>query len=259
MKPGILFLWALTSLAPWQLALGQASPSHRDVYPTGASVSWGVGPVALRDEYISTQRYAGSLPSLTAEWARFHQRNGFRVEMDLATSSDVRNYSVSTAVTEFALDLDFLYPSGSVSLGSRRVYLFLGPSAGVGVWVNDQQIASQGMEVALSFASLFSLGVVGDVVLPVTSRLQALGSLRLALFSAGIRMVDLMEDDEESPLKLLGPLSASRGVGSFGLRYRAVDWLSLGLGYEGRLLRLTPWDPLLSHRDHLTLSLTLGR
>jgi hypothetical protein len=218
-----------------------------------------VGPVALRDEYISTKRYAGSLPALTAEWARFHQRNGFRVEMDLATSSDVRNYSVATAVTEFALDLDFLYPAGSVFLGSRRAFFFLGPSAGVGVWVNDQQIASQGMEVALSFASLFSLGAVGDVVLPLTPRLSALGSLRLALFSAGIRMVDLMEDDEESPLKLLGPLSASRAVGSLGLRYRAVDWASLGFGYEGRLLRLTPWDPLLSHRDHLTFTLTLGR
>jgi hypothetical protein len=259
MKPGILLLWVLTALASWQPALGQALPSHRDVFPTGASVTWGVGPVALRDEYISTQRYAGSLPSLTAEWARFHQRNGFRVEMDLATSSDVRNYSVSTDVTEFALDLDFLYPAGSVSLGSRRVYLFLGPSAGVGVLVNDQQIASQGMEVALSFASLFSLGAVGDMVLPITPRLQALGSLRLALFSACIRMVDLMEDDEESPLKLLGPLSASRGVGSLGLRFRTVDWLSLGLGYEGSLLRVTPWNPLISHRDHLTFTLTLGR
>lgn len=97
------------------------------------------------------------------------------------------------------------------------------------------------------------------MVLPITPRLAALDSVRLALFSACIRMVDLMEDDEESPLKLLGPLSASRGVGSLGLRYRALDWLSLGVGYEGRLLRVTPWDPMISQRDHFTLSLILGR
>lgn len=259
MRRGSLLLFLFPILAPFQSAQGQGPPTHRGVFPTGASFSWGVGLVSLRDEYISPERYSGGLPAVTAEWARFHERNGFRAEFDLATSSEVRNHSVSTAFTDFGLDLDFLYPAGSVSVGSRAVYLFMGPSTGVAVQVNDQQIASQGMEVALSFATLFSLGVVGDVVFPVTTRFSALGSLRVALLSACIRMVDLMEDDEESPFKLLGPLSASRAVGSAGLRYRALDWVSLGIGYEGRLLRVTPWDPMISQRDHLTLTLTLGR
>jgi hypothetical protein len=263
MRPATLPLFLLCCMGNVQGAHGQGTqspgnPLPREVFPAGASLSWGLGPVSLQDEYISKERYSGSLPSLSLQWARFHERSGFRVEMDLATSSDVWSHQVSTAVTEFALDLDFLYPLGAVPIGSRRAFLFLGPSSGISILVNDQQIASHGMEVALSFASLFSLGAVCDGVFPISSRLTALGSFRVALVSAGLRMVDLMADQEESSLKLLSVLSGTRAVGSLGFRYRALDWVSVGLGYQGRLYRVTPWDPLISTRDHLTLTLVLG-
>jgi hypothetical protein len=259
MKSEILALSVLCCLGPTLDARGQSTPTHRDVFPSGASISWGLGPVSLQDEYISRETYSGSLPSFSAEWARFHERSGYRIGMDLASSSDVRSHEVSTAITEFALDLDILYPLGTLPVGSRKTFFFLGPSAGISVLVNDQQIASHGMEVALSFVGLFSLGIAGDVVLPVSSRLTALGSLRAAVLSAGLRMVDLMEDEEESPLKLLAASSATRAVASLGFRYQALPWLSVGAGYQGRLYRVTPWNPLVSTRDHLTLYLGLGR
>lgn len=238
---------------------GQTPPAHREVFPGGAGFTWGVGPVTLQDEYISGERYSGSLPSFSAQWARFHGRSGFRVGMELASSSDVWSHRVSTAVTEFALDLDFLYPAGSISLGSRRAYLFLGPSPGISFLVNDQQIASHGMEVALSFAGLISLGTAGEVVVPLSSRLRAVGTVRAALFSAGLRMVDLVEEEEESSLKLLGPHSGTRVVASAGLRYQALGWAAVQIGYQGRLWRVTAWDRLVSSRDHLTFALVLGR
>jgi len=257
----ILLLGGLGTVHPLlpQSTKGRMTPGHREVFPAGAALSWGLGPVSIHDEYISKETYSGSLPSLYLQWARFHERNGYRIGVDLATSSDVRNHDVSTTITEFALDMDFLYPVGSVSLGSRRAFFFLGPSSGISVLVNDQEIASHGMEVALSFAGLFSLGVAGDAVVPLTSRLNAVGSFRTALASAGLRMVDLMDDDGESPLKLLGPFSATRAVASLGLLYRTLDWVSLGVGYQARLFRVTPWDPLVSTRDHLTLSVALGQ
>lgn len=259
MRSRLLVLSVLCCFGPILEAQGQSTPPHRDVFPSGANFSWGLGPVSLQDEYISRETYSGSLPSFSVQWARFHERSGYRLGMELASSSDVWSHEVSTAITEFALDLDILYPSGSLSIGSRKAFFFLGPSAGISVLVNDQQIASHGLEVALSFVSLFSLGIAGDVVLPISPRLQALGSFRAAVLSAGLRMVDLMEDDEESPLKLLAAPSATRAVASLGLRYQALQWLWVGVGYQSRLYRVTPWNPLVSTRDHLTLNLGLGR
>jgi len=263
MKTPVLLFLVLLSLnaAPQAHGLNAQAQERippRDVFPAGAILSWGVGPVSLRDEYISRERYSGPLPSLSLQWARFHEKSGFRMEMDLANSSRVKSHRVATAITEFALDLDVVYPAGAISLGSRQAYLFLGPTSGISLLVNDQQIASHGLEAAISFVSLFSLGATGDAVVPISSRLVALGSVRVALVSAGLRMVDLMADSEESPFRLLGPWSATRAVASLGLRYQALDWCSLGVGYQTRLLRVTPWDPLASARDHLTFAVGLG-
>ncbi|MGD8276900.1 MAG: hypothetical protein PVH00_02690 [Gemmatimonadota bacterium] len=259
MKPGALVVSILCSVGAVTGVRGQAVPSHRGVFGSGATLRWGFGPTALRDDYISTGRYTGSLPSVYLEWARFHERSGFRLTMDLARSADVRDHGVATEVTEFSLDADFLYPAGSIRIGSRRAFLFLGPSAGISMLVNDQQIASQGLEVALSFVTQISLGLSGNAVLPISDRLQAVGSLRTTLASACLRMVDLMDDDEESPFRLLGPFGANRLVVSLGVGYRALDWLVLGLGYEQRYLRVTAWDRLVSSRDHLTLAFTVDR
>ncbi len=257
--PAHKFLALLLCLGATTGLQGQTPPTHRQVFPAGAAFTWGVGPVSLQDEYISGERYSGSLPSFSARWARFHGRSGFRVGMELPSSSDVWSHRVSTAVTEFALDLDFLYPAGSISLGSRRAFLFVGPSPGISFLVNDQQIASHGMEVALSFAGLFSLGAAGEVVVPLSSRIQAVGTLRAALFSAALRMVDLVEEEEEPSLKLLGPHSGTRAVASAALRYRPLDWAALEVGYQGRPWRVTVWDRLVSSRDHLTFAVVLGR
>jgi hypothetical protein len=259
MKPAILVLALVSAAVTAPALLGQAPSTHGDVFPGGANLTWGVGPVSLRDEYISRERYTGSLATLSARWGRFHERNGFRVEMELSSSPDVRSHHVSTQLTEFALDMDFLYPAGTLALGARRAFFFLGPSPGISLLVNDQQIASDGMEIALSFASLFTLGAAGEVVVPLSSRLLATGAVRTALFSAGLRMVDLVEEDEETALKLLGPLSGTRTLVWAGVLYRALDWVRVGIGYQGRLWRVTAWDPLVSSRDHLTFSLVLGR
>jgi len=255
-KTTILILAAAALLAAPDLA-AQSATTHRTVFPRGLRLSTGIGGFAVRDEYLSRDEYSGSLPSLRATWSRFHERSGYRLGFDLRSSSDISSGDVSAQITEFALDLDYLYPAGRLSLGSRDAFLFVGPFSEFFLYFNKQDIASEGLNLAISFAGLVSAGVTSELVVPLSSRLDVSASARLALLSACLRIVDLMEDDE-SPFKFLTPLSGTRASAALRIRYRLLDRLSLDLGYEAQLLRITPWDRLKSASDNVVVAVAVG-
>jgi len=251
---GILVV--LTVCAPAVLR-AQGAASHRDVFPRGLTVACGVGSYAVRDEYLTRERYSGSLPSFRASWSRFHEHAGFRLGFAVRSSDAIRSHAATTVVTHVSLDLDYLYPAGRPSIGGRRGYLFVGPAAGLFFYLNDQQIASQGLDVALSFAALASVGVASDLIVPLGSRVQLSASARVDVLSATLRMIDIVESDE-SPGRILTPFSGTRASARLTARFRLLPRLSLAAGYGAELLRITPWEKLQAASDEILVALTLG-
>lgn len=254
----ILMTLAAAALLAAPAFAAQSAATHRTVFPQGLRLSTGVGSFAVRDEYLSREEYSGSLPSLRASWSRFHERSGYRLSAELRSAGGISSDAVSAQVTEFALDLDYLYPAGRVSLGSREGFFFVGPSSEIFLYFNKPNIASDGINIAFSFATLFSAGVTSELVVPVSSRLGVSASARLSLLSACLRMVDLEDDDEESPLKLLTAVSGTRAGAALRVRYRLLGRLTLDIGYEALLLRITPWDRVVSASDNLVVAVGLG-
>ena len=114
------------------------------------------------------------------------------------------------------------------------------------------------LELPYSFAMLIPLGVNSTVVLPFTDRLQVAASLRASLFSLGLRMIDLDEDvDEVSPVRFLTLPDGTNARLRLGVRYAFMDHLSVDFGYELQMLRIRPWDPLLSASDNLLAGFTV--
>jgi len=248
-----LTLISLTILLFAGNSFAQDSLSHRAVFPRGISVEYGLGNYSVRDEYISKEKYSGTLPSFTASWSRFHNKYGYYLSLEYGSSSTIKNYNVSTDIYQFALNQGFLYPLPAMSLFTRDVYAFLGPSTELYFFYNKQNIAVSGFDYAQSLAALFSLGVNAEIIYPIRNNLQAESSLSLSMLSLGFRMVD-SEEEDVSPVKLLTLLSGTNAWFRLGIRYHLIDNFSLKLGYKLHLTRISSWDPLLSASDNLIVT-----
>ncbi len=235
----------------------QTAPGAHVLLPSGISIRGGLGRYSVRDEYLSAEKYSGTLPYFSATWAHTHERGGYRIGLEHRNSSEIRNNNISAGVTSFSLDLDYLYRVGTLSLFSRDAALFLGPSTGFFMHFSELNIAFSELELPYSFAILLPVGFNSTLVLPATDQVQFTGSFRTNVFSLGLRMVDLYEDDEESPLRFLSLLSGTNADLRLGVRYALTDRLSLDLGYEFQLLRIEPWDSLLSTSDNVLFGFTV--
>ena len=227
--------------------------------PSGITIKAGVGRYSFRDEYFSTEKYKGTLPYFSATWARLNDRGGYQLGVEHRHSSELRNNNISAGVTSFSLNLDYLYRVATVSLISRPTHVFLGPSTGIFMHISDLNIAFSEFQIPYSFAFLLPLGVNSLAQMQVANRFQLNGSFRASIFSLGLRMIDFAEDvDEETVARFLTLPSGTNAKLGIRLRYLMTDRLSLSIGYELQVLRIRPWDSLLSASDNLLVGITFG-
>jgi hypothetical protein len=237
----------------------QTPPGAQVPFPSGLSIKAGLGRYSVRDEYFSTEKYTGTLPYFSSTWARSREGGGYRIGVEYRNSSELRNNNISAGVTSFSLNLDYLYRVATLDLFSRDASLFLGPSTGFFMHFSELHIAFSELEIPYSFVILLPVGVNSTLVLPITDRFQLAGSLRSSLLSLGLRMIDIDEDvDEESPAGFLTFPSGTNANLRFGLRYGLTDRISMDFGYELQVLRIGPWDPLLSASDNVLAGFTVG-
>lgn len=254
-----LLLLPLALMLPVGDLHAQAEPEEPSRFLSGLSIKAGLGRYSFRDRYFSAERYSGTLPHFSVTWSRMEEGGGYRLGVEHRSSSDLRNHNISAGVTAFSLDLDFLYRVTTLSLLSRDATLFLGPSTGFFMHFSELNLAFAQLEIPYSFAMLIPLGVNSSLVLPVNDRVEVLGSVRASLLSLGLRMIDLMEDtDEELPVGFLTFPSGTNVSLHLGFRYGVTSRVSLDLGYELQVLRIRPWDPLLSVSDNLLAGFTVS-
>jgi len=236
-------------------SLGQDSLNHQSIFPSGITIEYGFGNYSIKDEYISKEKYSGTLPYYSFGWARKHDKYVYRLDISYRNSNNIKNYNVTTDITQFTLNQGFLYPLRNISIFQKDLYLWLGPSTEFLYVYNDQNIAVAGFDYAQSFAGLFSLGLNVNGIYPLMHHLQLESSLRLTVLSLGLRMVDSDEDDQ-SPVKLLTLFSGLNSAFDLGTRYYLFNRLSIKLAYKFELTRISAWEPLLSASDNLIIGLT---
>ena len=247
-----LFLFLITC------TFGQDSINHQYKFPAGISVEYGQGLYSVKDEYISKEKYSGTIPHLGVKWTKYQGNYGYILGLDFQNSSRIKNNNVSADIYQFTLNQGFLYPLPKYSLFSKDFYSYLGPSTELYFFYNKQQIAISGFDYASSFAILFSLGINSEFIMPIQNNFSIEGSLSLSVLSLGFRMVNDEDNDDESPAKLLTLFSGTNGSLKLGMGYYLLDNISLKLAYRFHLTRISSWTPLLSASDDLILSLTYG-
>jgi len=241
------------------IAAAQNSQSAGNLLGSGISIRGGLGHLAIKDGYISEEKYSGTLGSFSLSWLQGDSSSANRLGMDYSGSSAIKNNNVSAQVAQAALNLDFLRSVGSFSLLDRDVFAYVGPSADLFFYYRQQQIASGGNAFfsAYSFAMFFSLDVNSTLVLPLSSGFSTEGSARLSLLSLGGRLAD-MHDNNVKFVKLVSVLSGLRGHTEIFLRYSLSDIFLLKAGYRFEICQSSTWSYLLSASDNLILSVTVS-
>lgn len=237
--------------------LGQDSSNYQSIFPGGITVEYGIGSYAVTDEYISKEKYSGSIPYYSITWANQHSDYVYRLKIDFANSSEIKNNNVSADIYQFTLNQGFSYALPKFTLFDNEAYLYLGPSTELFFYFNEQNIAVSGFDYAQSFALLISGGINSQLFYKLWNDFYIEGTFDFNILSFGFRMVD-MEENDESPAKILTLISANNVVFTLGPRYYLLDNLSIKAAYLFHLTRIDSWEPLLSASDNVVFTLTYG-
>jgi len=240
------------------IAFAQTSQNAGNLLGSGISLRGGLGRLAIKDEYISEEKYSGTLGSFSLSWLQGDSSSANRLGLDYSGSSAIRNNNISAQVAQAALNLDFLRSVGTFALLHRDVFAYIGPSADFYIYYRQQRIASGGNASfsAYSFAMFLSLDVNSTLVMPLSSGFSAEGSARLSLLSMGGRLVD-MHDSNVKFFKLVSILGGIRGHTEILLRCDLSDIFLLKAGYRFEICQSSTWSYLLSASDNVVLVVTV--
>lgn len=247
----------LLSLLSAEIIQGQKVLNQKSVFPQGISFDYGIGNYSATDEYISGEKYSGSMPYYKITWFNQHESYSYHLSLQFQTSSDIKNYNVASDVYRFALNQGFSYALPEFSLLNCKVYTFLGPSTELFFYYNRQNIAVSGFDYSQSLLMLLSGGLSSQIFCKLSDNLNIEGSLDFGLLSLGFRMVDVEESDE-TPVKILTLFSGTNLSLALGPRYYFLGNLSLKAAYIFQLTRVSSWKPLLSAGDNLVITMTYG-
>ena len=237
------------------LALAQDSTSNKSLFDEGLGVRGGIGYMAVRDEYISDEKYSGTIPFYAMSWSRFHETYGFRLDLEYQFTPDLRNNNVSTQITQVRIGLDYLYPLSDISFMSKKMSIFLGPTCQLFVHSRSENIglpSSSDIPYANSFAFLLSGGIRAEGFYPVAKDLEAQLMAQTSILSFAERSTSGSDEPNSKILPLPNLIDAAGGI---GIIYKLTGPLSAMAEYRFDLVRITSWDFFISGNDNFILSL----
>ena len=238
---------------------GQVSDTLQNNYIQGLSIKSGLSFSAVKDEFISNEKYSGFSINYLISWTKYHESYLYDLQMEAIAGAEVKNNNVSAKVTDFNLSLAYCYPIGSIDLFGKRMNLFLGPYPELYLHFRSQNIASGGTAIidAYSVAFLFSLGAKVIANLPLNNNFLLSGELSSSLLSLGGKFID-PRDKQNSMMKLLTVFSGMRLSSQYSINYKISDFLSAGAGYRFNVVRISAWDSFLFSSDNFFLSITMN-
>ena len=235
---------------------GQDTLNNKTVFPSGISVGYGQGLFSVKDEYISKEKYAGTLPYLNAEWVRFHSKNAYRLEFEFRHSTNIKNNKISAEAMQFVFNQDFIYPVGSFPLFSRNVYAYLGPSAQFLFYNIKYNFGQPGTFISpKTFGIIGSLAINSEFIYPVNNKLRIEGLIRSNLLSFSGKDYDERKYEGEPGPALLTVFTTTKFDFDLAMRYYLINRVSAALRYRFDLLRIHKWDPYIASSNNLIISL----
>ena len=255
MKTKLKVIISAISLIITLQAPAQDTLNYKTGFPSGISAGCGLGLYSVKDEYISKEKYSGTLPYLNLEWLRFHNKNAYRLEVEYQNSTNISNNIIKAEVMQFVFNQDFIYPVGSFPLFSRSVYAYLGPSAQFFFYDIDYNFAQPGTFISPNtFGIIGSLGINCAFIYPVYKKLLIEGFLRSNVLSLSGKKLDEYKYADESSPSFLSVFTATKIDCNLDIRYYLANRVSASVRYKFDLSRIDKWDPYIAASNSLIIS-----
>jgi hypothetical protein len=208
----ILFILYQYSIAPTNL-FGNSIESFKELralnkpddslsyklrfYRNGPTVGYGIGPIGVIDNTVSSEKYSGYAQSFDFLWTKVNRHNVFEYRFSSDISSKVSNYSVNSEISGFLLSNSVLFPAKkNHKLFTKEIFCFYGPALDFNLNLREQKfIENQISWPSISYLAFVSAGFRYKCIIPVSNKLSASASFKLGLISLASRMPDLNESD----------------------------------------------------------------
>ena len=231
-------LLSVTILA--SVSTAQPPTTSDSLLTRGLSVQAGWGYLAVRDEYLSREKYSATLPLIGVSWTDVRATWRYRFDLLYQSTKSLKNYNVSAEVDQASLRLDVLFPFGE--------FFCIGPGTEIFVHSRTQHIAGE-FKVS-SMAWLLSTNVIAEATYPLGSSVKAEGGAFVSLFSQTAKSTE-----SGGPARFLTLFSALRAAGEIRLWFQFSESLSGYAGYRFEVTRITAWDYFLTGSDHAIFAL----
>jgi hypothetical protein len=231
----------------------QDSTASRPLFREGLTFEGGIGYVAVRDEYISGERYSGTVPYFGITWSKYHETYGFRLHLEYQYTTNLGEYDISAEWKQFRMSLDYLYPISESNLWSRTLSVSLGPTAEFYNYDRRQNVVP-----SLFLQSRFTMascGIRSEAFWPWTPGLEVRAAARLTLLSMGFHSV-YSNSGSTSFTKFVTPFTGIDADGEIGIHCRLTNWLYGSVGYRFDVTRISEWDFYISANDNFIVSLS---
>lgn len=252
MRKYILLMFIMIVLCGNAFSYAQDSTSSQYPFEDGLNLQSGIGYLALRDEYISGDKYSSTIPLFALSWSKWHETYGFRLQLESQYTNDLKGPNVSAELAQVRLGLDYLYPFANMEMSSKTVHFFMGPTLEVFEHYQLNQIA--GSEFLNSNISLVAGDLRLEAFCPLTGGLLLLAMAQCTALSMGVHSTNLNEGGS-SPIKILTPLKGLDAEWQIGLSWLFAKSFGLSAGYRFDLTRVSAWDYFISADDNFIVSL----
>lgn len=236
--------------------LAQNKVNDKLAFGDGLSINGGVSFLAVKDEYISLEKYSATVPYFAISWSRLHETYGYRLQLEYESTSSLKNYNVSARVVQFSLNLDFLYPLGTARIFSKNVSFFLGPSSELFGYVRSQNISPYSISNANSFLELVSGGIRAEAYYPLLSGVQITTFLQTSILSVGVKQISAPDGGNETATNILTPFSGLHSDLSINIAYNLTNSFSATSGYRFDVVNVNAWDLFTSAEDMFIASVS---
>jgi hypothetical protein len=246
-------LVSTVSLFIFSQALAQDTSNYRTVFPSGIFIGYGLGSYSVRDEYISKQRYSGTLTYVNVEWVRFHDTNAYRLAFEYRSSGNISNNKISAKVGQFTFSQDFSYSIGKFP---GDIHAYVGPSVQIFYYGIDFNFAEPGTFISpKTFGVVGSLGINAECIYRLSDVVIFESLLRSNVVSFTAKDNDEQKYGDESGPALTSVFTATKIDFILSARLRLIDDVSVYLGYKFDFSRINRWDPYVAASNSLFTSI----
>ena len=228
---------------------------QQQIYPGGLFIEYGFGKYAVKDEYISGQKYSGTLPYFSLNWSGYKNGRGYMLGIESRNSAEIFNNDVACEASQTTFKQDFFNLIGKLRLFNNDVYTYLGPSADILMYTLNYDFGTYNHVITESNGAIVSLGLNTQLIYYISDKFSAEGSLHISLASICSKAFQSYKHDEPDTKLILVPKATNSNI-DIGFRFYIIKSLSAKIIYRSQISRIDDWDPMISSSNNLIFSIT---